>query len=533
MGKARRGLQKNLPDTKKTKFKLNPGPTKDSGPVKNSNKIVKVMQTLISPTKVFMQTLISPTKVFRLFSPSKRSESVEDSNATLEPIKIGLNSRKNSPNSSNNSKSNPNYSSLIKYSESTNHSELMNHSDSDIKNELSDSDTKNSKPKLSFSLIKDSKPMEDYSTELEAIQTMFDKWRIKNNRAPFNPAKNSEPMNHSKPTNHSGLIFDPKNDFAFKYIFGSPGSEDIAKCFANEFFGSEMKKHFSYIGKGLYYDYSEIQHVNFKSCDLNPNSNSKKEVCLVDLMFANQVEELYIIEMQVASEDLFLLLRMTFYAIKAWSNQLSAGNDYKSLKKVSIIVITAFDLFPNDDDYLRYHELMSIPTGGKGESVVIGRMVCINLAKFKVPINELKTPTERWCYFLRHSFEANKYNIEDVIGEYMIMDRVYDKVGMFYNSSELRTEFQQSIMDENDLGRMWDGAKNIGIQKGKIKGEIEIAINLIDMNIFSIPTISKITTLAEGILTILKEEVDIAKSRSEPISGILNKYLSDFKGIIM
>ena len=478
LGKERRGLQKDSPEKKKSKPKLNLTPTKDSEPVKNSNKIMKVMEKLLSPARVF-----------KLFSPSKRSESVDNSITTLEPIKIGLSSRENSPNPSNNSpnssndsdslnppkaqenmtkknksRTNPDYSSPIKVSESTNHSELMNYSDSDIKNELSDSDTKNSKPKLSFSLIKDSKAMEDYSTELEAIQAMFDKWRVKNNRAPFNPAKNSEPMNHFKPTNRSGLIFDPKNDFAFKYIFGSSGSEDIAKCFANEFFGSEMEKHFSYTGKGICNDYSEIQHVYFKNCDLNPNLNSKK-VSFVDLMFANQAEELYIIEMQVAYETLFLT-RMTFYAIKAWSNQLSAGNDYKSLKKVSIIVITAFDVLPNDDDYLRYHGSITIPFGRKGESIVIGRMVCINLAKFNVPISELKTPTERWCFFLRHSFGAKKYNIEDVIGEYMIMDRVYDKIGTFYNSSELRTKYQQSIMDENDLGRMWDGAEDIGHQKG-------------------------------------------------------------------
>ena len=157
---------------------------------------------------------------------------------------------------------------------------------------------------------------------------------------------------------------DPKIDSAFKYIYSSKGNENIAKSFANDIFGPEMKNHFDYIDKELHTEYPEIQNLHFKNCSLDSTRFGKK-VASVDSMFADQDKKLCILEMQMAYQRDFFT-RMMFYATKAWNNQLNIGDKYEKLRNISMIVITAYDLFPEEEDYLRYHPIMSASVRQEG-----------------------------------------------------------------------------------------------------------------------------------------------------------------------
>ena len=86
---------------------------------------------------------------------------------------------------------------------------------------------------------------------------------------------------------------------------------------------------------------------------------------------------------------------MIFYTVRIWTGQIKASNKYNLFKPVSMIAIIAFDVLSQDDDYLRHYQIISHPTDKKGESITIGRMVCINLAKFNVSIDQLQTDIER------------------------------------------------------------------------------------------------------------------------------------------
>ena len=395
--------------------------------------------------------------------------------------------KKNKSNSNMENKSNSKYPSPIKVSEPT------DNSDSTIENELPNpfgtkrkhkskpfnprkksnlnyySPIKNSESTSSYQLI--SSPESTSSSESTASSK---------STASIEPAPSPQLTTSSDPPNSpetksnmekSKQLPDPKIDSAFKYIYGSQGSENIAKCFANDIFGPEMEKHFNYIDRKLHSDYSEIQHLKLKKCTLGPNQFRKK-TGEVDMMFDDQDEAICILEMQNAFQRDFLS-RMMFYGAKTWSNQLNAGENYDLFKNVSMIVITTFDLFPQEEDYLRYHPIMSLPIGKKGDIRVVGRMACINLAKFKVPFDQLKTNIERWCYFLKHPAEKNQYDINNVIGEYEILRDAYSKCSEFYGSPRRLTRYEREKQSIDDKKRDWHNARNEEKAKEKVKTQKE------------------------------------------------------------
>ena len=139
---------------------------------------------------------------------------------------------------------------------------------------------------------------------------------------------------------------------------------------------------------------------------------------------------------------------MVFYGVKVWSDQILAGGQYLSLQEVNMIVVTGFDLFPEDDkdEYLTHYQIMILPPtgGGKYEKPIsMIWMTCVNLAKFNVPIDELSTPTERWIFFLKHPAGKNLYDVNMVIDDDDGIRNVYGHANEFYWSPKDRNSYKQ------------------------------------------------------------------------------------------
>ena len=127
---------------------------------------------------------------------------------------------------------------------------------------------------------------------------------------------------------HSRFL-DPKNDFAFKRIFGREENKDILIAFLND-----MLDH-HYIG--------QIVAVTFLLTIQDPDTVDQKE-SLLDVLCEDQLGRQYIVEMQIARTDHFLK-RAQYYASKAYSRQLQRGHPYSDLKEVIFLAIVDFPLF--------------------------------------------------------------------------------------------------------------------------------------------------------------------------------------------
>jgi len=127
-----------------------------------------------------------------------------------------------------------------------------------------------------------------------------------------------------------GKYLNPKNDFAFKRIFGQEKNKDILITLLNEVLKNQVHR--------------EIVEVTFLSPIQDPEALAKKE-SVVDVFVKDKDGCKYIIEMQVANSEGFEA-RAQYYASKAFISQMKEGDRYEDLKEVIFLAFTSFDIFP-------------------------------------------------------------------------------------------------------------------------------------------------------------------------------------------
>src|SRR5471030_1006409 len=130
-------------------------------------------------------------------------------------------------------------------------------------------------------------------------------------------------------------FFDPKNDFAFKKIFGTERNKDILIHFLNDMI--------------TFRENSPIREVTFLKTIQDPEIAAKK-TSIVDILCCDEKGNRYIVEMQVAKEKGFEK-RAIYYASKAYVSQMVECGQYEDLKEVIFLAITDFIMFQKKKDY--------------------------------------------------------------------------------------------------------------------------------------------------------------------------------------
>jgi len=272
-------------------------------------------------------------------------------------------------------------------------------------------------------------------------------------------------------------FLDPKNDIAFKKIFGSEKNKDILIHFINDIMGFK--------------DAEQIQDVTFLSPVQDPDIAYKKQ-SLVDVLCKAQNGTQIIVEMQVSPSKGFEK-RAQYYAAKAYSRQLSQGQKqdglYANLKEVIFIAISDYIIFPDKADYISHHVILDKITFE--HDLKDFSFSFIELPKFNIDkIEDLKTITEKWCYFFKYAANTSEADLQKIIGSDLVVGRAYEALNQFnWNEAELLAYEQEikRIMDNKavedfmlesaeDRGEARGEAR--GMQIGKTEEKIEIARNL-------------------------------------------------------
>src|SRR5579863_3095135 len=137
-------------------------------------------------------------------------------------------------------------------------------------------------------------------------------------------------------------FLDPKNDIAFKQIFGTEKNKDILICFLNDMI--------SFPGG------TKIETVRFLKPSQDPDAAIRKQ-SIVDVLCVDEKGCQYIVEMQVANTKSFVK-RAQYYAAKAYVNQMDAGDAYQDLKEIIFLAITDFVMFPDNPEYKSDHVIL-------------------------------------------------------------------------------------------------------------------------------------------------------------------------------
>ena len=287
---------------------------------------------------------------------------------------------------------------------------------------------------------------------------------------------------------------DPKNDIAFKKIFGSEKNKDILIHFLNDILGSFKK--------------NPIVDVEFLPTILNPETAIQKQ-SIVDVLCKDKEGAKYIIEMQVSATKGFEK-RAQYYAAKVYGDQARIGEEYHDLKEIIFLAIADYVIFPNKSHYKSDHIVLDKITHEHDLKDFF--FTFIELPKFNKNKEELFSTQEKWCYFFKHAHQTTKADLKKIIGSDNIIHKAYTALNQYYwTEGELRS-YEAMKRERMDQKAILEYKVDEGIALGKVEGEaigiekgkMEVAKNLLQ-NGFTMDATIQFTNLSKEQLEGLKK----------------------------
>ncbi|MEM9908358.1 MAG: Rpn family recombination-promoting nuclease/putative transposase [Cyanobacteria bacterium P01_D01_bin.44] len=247
-------------------------------------------------------------------------------------------------------------------------------------------------------------------------------------------------------------FINPKTDFAFKKIFGSPQSKDILISFLNAI---------------LYQEQPTIQDLTILDPYQAPRIAGIKDSYL-DVKAELTDHTSVIIEMQVLNV-LGFEKRVLYNAAKAFSIQLGVGEDYTQLNPVIALTITDFEMFENSAKVISRYRLKEKDDLTDYSDDI--ELVFAELPKFTKTLNQLNTLTDKWLYFLKSANQLEKIppNLDNVAEIHHAFE-VARQSRLSRDELELLEKREIFLHDSRNAIRK---AKLVGEAKGRAEGRAE------------------------------------------------------------
>ncbi len=249
------------------------------------------------------------------------------------------------------------------------------------------------------------------------------------------------------------IFINPKTDFAFKKIFGSEQSKGILISFLNGI---------------LYAGDSIIQDLTILNPYQAPKILGVKESYL-DVKAQLNNGHWVIIEMQVLNVAGFEK-RVLYNATKTYSSQLKKGDKYSVLNPVIALTITDFEMFEDGElPISRFvlkekNSLVDYPISDL-------ELVFVELPKFKTPLSDLDTLTDKWIYFLQNARDLTV--VPETMGAVTEIQQAFDIANQAGLTPEELDEFEHQWIYIQDQQGAITYAEEKGMEKGMEKGREE------------------------------------------------------------
>ena len=254
--------------------------------------------------------------------------------------------------------------------------------------------------------------------------------------------------------NMLGKFLDPKNDYAFKSIFGTERHQGILIHFINDMLG--------------FHEENEVKEVSFLKTAQDPEIASKKQ-SLIDVLCTDGLGRQYIIEMQVGKTAGFEK-RAQYYAAKAYGKQLQQGEDYTNLKEIIFIAITDFLMFPDKVNYYSTHCLLDKETND--HDLKDFSFSFLELPKFNKKIDELTNMIEKWAYFFKYAETTKEEDLLKLVGNDTVILEAYEALNRFHWTEVELNTYEQEEKRERDARSILNQAVADGEARGEVKGEV-------------------------------------------------------------
>jgi len=277
----------------------------------------------------------------------------------------------------------------------------------------------------------------------------------------------------------------PKNDLAFKKIFGNENKKEILISFLNAVLDL----------KGAF----EIQSIHILNPYQMPHLIDLKESSL-DIRVKDKRGVSFIIEMQVQRKP-FLRQRFTFYVAKAYSSQIERAVDYPKLNQVIFIGVFDFNEF-NNEHYLSRHLILNRETLEQELREI--EFNFIELPKFTKKETELHTILEKWVYFLKY---AEDLEVIPKHADIKALQEAYEVASRFnWSKQELEVMEYWEMRERANREAAFENGKSKGLKEGEKMGQqkerLETARKMLADGLYT-ATVMKYTGLSPDELATL------------------------------
>jgi predicted transposase/invertase (TIGR01784 family) len=284
-------------------------------------------------------------------------------------------------------------------------------------------------------------------------------------------------MNDKSESAREFIFVDPKNDVAFRKIFGNENKKEILISFLNnilEFTGTNK----------------EIIDITIQNPYQVPKLKELKETIL-DIKAVDKRHIHYIIEMQMFHTTAFEK-KVLYYVSKSYYQQLNRAEDYPKLNQVIFLGFLNFKFFKNNPDYATRHLILDEKTNENHFQDF--ELNFVELPKFTKTLEELKDIKDKWIYFVKNA--GNMKMIPKEMEEPKELREAFEEAKqMKWSKEELEAYDARGIYIQDERGRI-----EYALEEGKREGKIETAKELLKMGI-EIEKIAKATGLK-------KEEIE-------------------------
>ncbi len=245
---------------------------------------------------------------------------------------------------------------------------------------------------------------------------------------------------------------DPKNDVAFRKIFGDENKKEILISFLNNILG------FAGTDK-------EITDITIQNPYQVPKLKGLKETIL-DIKAVDKRNIRYIIEMQVFHTTAFEK-RVLYYVSKAYSQQLDKAENYPKLNQVIFLGFLDFELFKEVPDSATRHLILEENTNGHYFKDF--ELNFVELPKFTVKLEQLKDIKEKWIYFVKNAGDMTM--IPKELEEPAELKEAFEVANqMSWSKEELDAYDTRGMLIQDERGRV-ESALAEGLKSGFEKGE--------------------------------------------------------------
>ena len=294
------------------------------------------------------------------------------------------------------------------------------------------------------------------------------------------------PIMRSIITNSGEFLMSPRNDFAFRLLFGDPNNSDILLDLLNAI----LPDHFQSV-------VCTDPHL------LIPDT--KKE-CILDIKALSDSGVYIDIEMQVL--DLKSMeKRSLFYWAKMYLDQLNRGHSYHELKRTIVINILDYMLMPVEDLHTCFQAY------DKTHDILMSDVFEIHFLELpkvhRCKVQYEGTELLSWLIFLQADTEEEiimategKPAIQKAYNNLQIMS-LDEENRRLYEAREMFLHDQATRMYESRKEGLEEGIE-IGIEKGVEKGKETVAKNMLSLGIED-ELVLKATGLDQSIIDKLKK----------------------------